>query len=380
MDFELSEEQLMFRRVFRDFVANEIAPLVDEAEEKEEFPVELFPKMGKLGYLSVAYPVEYGGGGMGKLGECIEHEELACVCLGIGSGIAAHSTLAGSILCYHSSEEQRNKYFIPAMKGEKITGFAITEPNAGSDMAAIETKAIRQGEDYLLNGNKIFTSNGPIADFVLVAAYTDKSKVSRWGMSVFIVEKGIPGFTVSRKLKKLGLRSEETGELVFENCRVPAENLVGEEGKGWQYIRTALNGTRLPYAARALGLAEAAYEAALEYAKNRVQFGQPIGKFQAIGFKLARMAMEIEAARWLIYHAAWLYDQGKECVKEVSVAKLFSSEMVLHVVDEAAHIFGGYGFMMEFPIQRYLRDARLCPIGLGSSEIQEMIIARRIGL
>ena len=380
MDFDWTEEQLMFKQAIRDFTEKEIAPLVDEAEEKEEFPVELFPKMGKLGYLAVGYPAEYDGGGMGSIGECILQEEVARVNCGIASALNAQIALGTHIIYDHGTEEQKQKYLIPALKGEKIAAFAMTEPDAGSDLRGIQTTAAKDGDSYVLNGSKIFTSNGPIADFICVLAYTDKEKGTRGGQSVFIVEKGTPGFKVLRTLKKLGIRSEGTGEEVFENCRVPAENLVGEEGRGFQYMFSSLNLTRIPAAARALGTAVAAYEAATDYAKDRQQFGQPVVKFQTINFKLVNVAMEIEAARWMVYHAAWLNDQGQECTKEAAMAKLFTSNVAQHVTAEAMHIFGGYGLMMESPVQRYFRDARYFGIVVGTDEINEMAIAWGIGV
>lgn len=379
MDFEFGEEHKMFREVIRSFAEKEIAPLVEEAEAKEKFPLELFPQMGSLGYLCVRYPAKYGAAEMGKMAECIMVEETARICAGIAAGLMIQSGLGTSLICDHGSEAQKQKYLVPAIKGQKIGAFALTEPNAGSDAAAIETKATKEKNGYLLNGVKTFITNGPIADFASVAAYTDKGKGPRAGVSVFMVEKGPPGFT-ARKLYKLGNRSAETGELTFDNCWIPRENLVGEEGKGFPYLMEGLAGGRISHSARSLGVAQAALEASLKYAKERVQFGQPIGKFQAISFKLARMAMELEAATWLAYHSAWLYDQGKKAMKEAAMAKLFASEMVLNVTSEACQINGGYGYMMDSPVQRYFRDARLYTITEGTSEIQQLVIARELGL
>jgi alkylation response protein AidB-like acyl-CoA dehydrogenase len=380
MDFELGEEQKMFQQAIREFSEREIAPLVEEAEEKERFPKELFPRMGKLGYLCVRYPARYGGAEMGKLTECILVEEVARICSGIAAAIMVHSGLGSSLINDHGSEEQKQKFLAPAIRGEKIGSFGLTEPNAGSDAASIQSRATRDGDSYVLNGNKIYITNGPIADYVLAVAYTDRSKGSREGISVFIVEKGTPGFTVARKLSKLGNRSTETGELVFDNCRVPQENLIGEEGKGFPYVLGTLAAGRISHSFRSLGVAQAAYEASLDYSKERVQFGQPIGKFQSIGFKLAQMALEIEAARWMGYRAAWLYDQGRRCIKEAAMAKLLASEAALHVTAEAMQIHGGVGYMMESPVQRYYRDARLAPITEGTTEIQHLVIGREIGV
>ena len=379
MDFELTEAQKIFREAIKRFAEKEIAPLVDEAEEKEKFPVQLFPMMGDLGYLGIAYSPEYGGSGMGKMGECIAVEEFGRICMGIASGLMIQSGLATSSIYAHGSEAQKQRYLVPAIKGRKIAAFGLTEPNAGSDAAAMETRARKDGKDYVITGNKIFISNGPIADFVVTAAYTDKSKGAGGGVSLFIVDKGAPGFSV-KKMHKFCLRSSETGDLTYDDVRVPEGNLVGEEGHGFRYLMQALAGGRISHAARSLGLTMAAYEASLDYAKNRKQFGQPIGKFQSIAFKLARMALDIEAARWLVYHAAWLYDAGKRCGKEAAMAKLFNSEAAQRVTGEAMQIHGGYAFTTDSPIQRYFRDARLGTTVEGTSEIQQLVISREIGV
>lgn len=378
MDFDFAKEQQMFRDAIRSFAEKEIAPLVSEAEEKEKFPVELFSKMGRLGYLGVRYPVEYGGGGMGEIGNCIALEEIARISFGISVGIG--NTVGSARVIYtHGNEAQKQEYLVPVIKGEKIAAFGLSEPNAGSDAAAIQSTAVREQDKYILNGNKIFITNGTICDFVITAAYTDKTKGPRGGVSLFIVNKDTPGFS-RRKLYKFCARSSETAELTFENCPVPEENLIGEEGRGFPYLMEILGGARISHSARSLGLAQAAYESSLQYAQERVQFGQPIAKFQAIAFKLARIAMEIQAARWLTYNAAWLFDQGRECLKEAVMAKLFASEVSQRVTSEAMQIYGGYALMEESPIQRYFRDARFNTITDGTSEIQQIIIARRIGI
>jgi alkylation response protein AidB-like acyl-CoA dehydrogenase len=379
MDFELSEAHKMLKEAIRNFAEKEIAPLVEEAEAEESFPVKLFPQMGKLGYLCVRYPPEYGGAGLGKIGDCITIEEIARICAGISAGIMVQSGIATSSIFAHGTEEQKQRFLVPAIAGEKIAAFGLTEPNAGSDAAALETRATKNGDGYVLNGTKMFITNGPIADFVTIAAYTDKSKGARGGVSLFILEKGTPGFS-ARRLKKMCFHSSETGELTLDNCPVPKENLIGEEGKGFTYIVEALAGGRISHSARSIGAAQAAFEASLKYAQERVQFGQPIGKFQAISFKLARMAMELEAARWLMYRAAWLYDQGAPCLKEAAMTKLFASEVATRVTGEALQIHGGYGFMADSPVQRFFRDSRLFTITEGTSEIQQLVIAREIGL
>lgn len=380
MDFEFTEEQKMFREAIRNFAEKEIAPLVEEAEENERFPEGLFPRMGALGYLCVRYPAQYGGPGMDKVSECIYVEEVSRICTGIAASLMVQSGIGTSMILDHGTEEQKQKYLVPAIKGQKIGAFGLTEPDAGSDAAAIRTTAVRHGDHYVINGSKMFITNSTIADFVLLAAYTDKSKGPRGGVSVIIVDRGTPGFTVARKLKKVGCRSSDTGELAFDSCQVPASNLVGEEGKGFPYLMQALEAGRISHASRSIGIAQSAYEASLKYAQERVQFGQPIGKFQAIQFKLARMAMEIEAARWLTFHAAWLYDQGRQCRKEAAMCKLYASETAKKTADEAMQIHAGYGYMRESPVQRYFRDAWLSTITEGTSEIQQLVIARQLGL
>jgi hypothetical protein len=379
MDFELSEEHKMFQRAIRDFAQKELAPLVEETEEQEKYPVEAFRKLGALGYLCPRYPIEYGGGGLGKTGDCILVEEVARVSVGIAAGIMVQSGIATSSIDEHGSEHLKQKYLVPAIKGEMIACFGLTEPNAGSDAAAIETTAVRDSDGYILNGTKIFITNSPIGDFVTTAAYTDKSKGARGGVSLFVLQTNTPGFFV-RKLEKWAFRSSETGEITLDNCRVPKENLIGEEGRGFGYLMEALAGGRLSHGARSLGAAEAAFEAALTYAQQRVQFGQPIAKFQDVQFKLARMAMEIEAARWLMYRAAWLYDQRLPCLKEAYMTKLFNSEVAHRVANHALQINSGYGFVIESEIGRIFRDSRLFLITEGTSEVQLMVIARQLGL
>jgi butyryl-CoA dehydrogenase len=379
MDFELSEEHKMFQEAICTFAAKEIAPLVDEAEKTATFPLQLFPQMGKLGYLCVRYPAKYGGAEMGKIGDCISVEEVAYHSVGICAGIMVQSGIGTTAVYTRGNEEQKKKYLVPAIKGDKIAAFGLTEPNAGSDAASIQTTAAKKNGKYVLNGTKIFITNGNICDFVLAAAYTDKSKGARGGVSLFIVEKGTPGFNRA-KLHKFCGRSGETGELTFEDCAVPEENLIGEEGKGFPYVMESLMGGRISHASRSLGLARAAFDAALKYAQERVQFGQPIAKFQTNTFKLARMALDIEAARWLIFHAAWLYDQNKPHTKEAAMAKLFASECSVRVTTEAMQIHGGYGLVEESVVQRYFRDSRMSTITEGTSEIQQLVISREIGL
>lgn len=379
MDFDFREDHLIFARSVRDFAEREIAPLVDEAETKEEFPVELFPKMGELGYLCIMCPEEYGGAGADRVSECILMEELGRVCLGIASGFLTHSSVSTAVILYFGTEEQKRRYLVPAIKGERIAAFGLTEPNAGSDVASLESTAKRAGDGYLLSGSKTLITNATISDFVVVAAYIDKSKGSR-GIAIFVVDKGTPGFAEARKLRKFGMLSADLGELFFEDCRLPRESLVGEEEGGFVKLMQVLNSSRMVVGARAVGVAQAAYEAAVSYARERVQFGRPIGKFQAIAFKLADMLTELEAARLMVYRSAWLYDRGRPCIKEASMAKLLATEMAVHVSSEALQIHGGYGFTTDFPVQRYFRDAKFGTVVEGTSEIQRLIISRQIGL
>jgi len=380
MDFELTEENRIFQEAIRDFAQKEIAPLVDEAEEKNAFPKQLFKKMGEQGFLCPRYPIELGGGGGDKITECIMMEELNKVNAGIAASLMAQSGLCTQPIYRFGSEEQKQRLLIPAIKGEKIGAFGLTEPDAGSDAASIKTRAVRDGDDYIINGTKIFITNGPICDYVLLAAYTDPTKRGE-GINLFVVEKETPGFSVSRKLDKVGNRSIETGELVFEDCRVPAKNMIGEkEGGGFDMITDTLISGRITYGSRCTGTAQAAYDLTAQYAKERVQFGKPIIKFQATRFKLAEMATNIDIMRSYTYRVAWMYDQGKNVRKESSMVKLFTAETLQKILSDSMQIHGGYGYMMEYPIQRYWRDGRLFTITEGTSEIQRLVICRELGL
>ena len=379
MDFELTEEQRLFQDAIRDFAQKEIAPLVDEAEETNVFPQQLFKKMGALGFLCPRYPVELGGGGGDKVMDCIMAEELNKVNAGIAASLMVQGGLSTQPIYRFGSQEQKKKFLLPAIKGEKIAAFALTEPDSGSDAASIKTRALHDGDAYILNGTKIFITNGPICDFATVAAYTDPSKRGE-GINLFIVEKGTPGFIISRKLDKVGNRSIETGELVFDNCRVPVKNMIGEkEGGGFDMITDTLTQGRITYGSRCTGTAQAAYDLTVSYAKERIQFGRPIIKFQATRFKLAEMAMNIDIMRSYTYRVAWMYDQGKNVRKESSMVKLFAAETLQRILSDSMQIHGGYGYMMEYPIQRYWRDGRLFTITEGTSEIQRLVIGRELG-
>jgi len=378
VDFAFNEEQTIFRQAMKEFAEKEIAPIVEEAEAKEEYPVELFKKMGKLGYLCPGYPVEYGGGGMGEIGTCIMVEELAKASSGITSGLMVQSGLATFTIVAHGSEEQKQKYLVPAIQGDKVSAFGLTEADSGSDAAAMKTTAKKDGDYYVINGSKIYITNAPICDFITLAVSTDRSQGTK-GITALIVEKDTPGLTIT-KMRKFGHHSTATGEVFFEDCRVPVENLIGEEGKGYKYMLEALNPSRISHSARSVGLAQAALEASLNYAKERVQFGQPIGKFQAIAFKLARMATEIEAARWLLYRVAWLFDQDADCRKEAPMTKFFSSDVAIRVAEETMRIHAGAGYLAESTIPRFFRDAILYHSTEGTTEIQQMVISRELGL
>lgn len=379
MNFELEEHHKMFRDTFRKFAETEILPLIAEAEEHEKFPRHLFPRMGELGFLGIRYPNQYGGAGADKITDVIQREELSRICQGIASSISAHTHLGIFPIHHLGTEEQKQKYLVPAIKGQKVAAFALTEPNAGSDVKSIETVAVKKGEDYILNGRKVFTTNGNFADFITTAAYTEKKK-GYHGISLFIVEKGTPGLEVIRTIPKECARSSETAEIAFSDCKVPAKNLIGLKEGAWPMVMETLSEGRIGVAGNMVGVAQCAFEFALNYAKQRVQFGQPIGKFQAIAFKLADMATEIKAARLMVYEAAWLCDRVGNPVQEASMCKLYASEAAVRVSREAIQICGGYGLTREFPVCRCLRDALMYCIGEGTSEMQRIIISKQLGL
>ncbi|MEM4408166.1 MAG: acyl-CoA dehydrogenase family protein [Candidatus Caldarchaeum sp.] len=379
IDFEFTEEQKMFRETVRDFAKNEIEPLIEEYERKEEFPKHLFPVLGEMGFLGIVFPEKYGGIGLDKVTECVFAEEMGRVCAGIAMCINAHVDLACLPVWKNGTEEQRERYLVPAIQGKLIGALGLTEPNAGSDVRGIKTQATKKGDRYVINGSKTWITNGCMADFYIIAAYTDKAKKGE-GISLFIVDKGTPGFAVTRKIEKLGHHSADTGELAFDGCEVPEENLLGGQEGGFQAVMDTLIAARITHAIKSVGIATAAFEYALQYSKEREAFGRPISKFQAIGFKLAEMATKIETARLITYKAAWLYDQGKRCVKEASMAKLYAAEVAQWVTSEAVQVLGGYGYAVEYPVERYFRDAKLSSITEGTSEIQHIIIGRELGI
>ncbi|MBU2550760.1 MAG: acyl-CoA dehydrogenase family protein [Proteobacteria bacterium] len=378
MEPYFNEDHYIFQEQFRRFCRTEIAPLVDEAERTQTFPRRLFPLMGRLGYLCIRCSPEFGAAGADKITDVILREELSRVCQGIASSWSAHSHLSTFPINAAGTEAQRRDWLVPAIKGEKVGAFALTEPGAGSDTKALASTASDRGDHFLLNGSKTFITNSPFADFMLVAAVTDRKQGYR-GISLFLVDRNLPGITVN-KLDKEGIRSSDTGEVFFEDVRLPQESLLGGKPGAFHLIMETLSEGRVSVAANMVGLAQAAYEAALNHARERVQFGQPIGRFQAIAHKLADMAANIRAARLMVLSAARLIDQNRSCIFEASSCKLLASETAVRVAREAVQIHGGYGLMTEFPVMRYLRDALVYTIGEGTSEIQRNIIAKQIGL
>ncbi len=378
MEVELTEEQQMIQATIRRFAQEEIAPLVEEAEETGKFPIALFPKMGEMGLLCIRYPIEMGGGGADKVSECILSEELNRVCAGIAAGLMVQGGLATNPIYKFGSDELKERFLLPAIKGEKIGAFALTEPDVASDAASIKTKAIQDGDHYIIRGTKTFITNGPICDYAVVAATVNPERKAA-GVSLFVVEKGTPGFEVARKLEKVGNKSAETGELLFEDCRVPASNLIGAtEGVGFEQIRDTLISGRITYGGRCTGVAVAAYDASLKYSRERIQFGRPIVQFQVTRFKLAEMAMKIDIMRAYTHRVARLYDAGARVSKESSMVKLYCSETLEEILGQAMQLHGGYGYMMEYPVQRYWRDGKLFTITEGTSEIHHLVIAREL--
>jgi alkylation response protein AidB-like acyl-CoA dehydrogenase len=378
VDFSFTDEQQQLRRSVRGFAETEIAPHVMEWDEASQFPSQLIPALGEMGFLGVIYPEQYGGAGLGYIEYATVIEELARVDGSVGLIVAAHNSLCTNHIYKFGNEEQRQKYVVPLAQGKKLGCWSLTEPGAGSDAGGTRTVAVQKQGGWVLNGAKTFTTNGHYADVCVAMAVTDKTKGSK-GISAFILEKGNPGFRPGKKENKLGMRASDTSEVVFSDCFVPEANLLGQEGHGFVNSLQVLDGGRISIAALALGMAQGAYEAAVKYAKQRKQFGKTISEFQAIQFKLADMATEIEAARLLVYHAAWLADQNSpRFTKESSMAKLYASEVGVRVANEAVQIFGGYGYIKDYPVEKYYRDAKLCTIGEGTSEIQRLVIARQI--
>ncbi|MCU1266644.1 MAG: Acyl-CoA dehydrogenase [Acidobacteria bacterium] len=377
MEFELSEEQKQIKFSVREFAEAEIAPHVMEWDEAQHFPIELKPKLAELGLMGVLFPEQYGGAGMGYVEYATIIEELSRVDGSVGISVAAHNSLCSNHVYQFGSEAQREKYLAPLARGEHLGAWGLTEPSAGSDASGTRTTAVRQNDGWLINGSKNFITHAIHADTCIAFASNDRSKHSK-GITAFIFEKGMKGFSPSKKENKLGLRASETASVVFEDCFVPDENRLGAEGQGFVNAMEVLDGGRVSIAALAVGIAQGAFESALRYSGERQQFGKPIREFQAIQFKLADMATQIDAARLLMYRAAWMKDQGKRTTKESSMAKLFASEVSVRVCEEAIQIHGGYGYTKDYPAEKYWRDSKLCTIGEGTSEIQRIIIAREL--
>ncbi len=377
MDLKFTEEQEMIRKMVRDFAQKEVAPIAAEIDDKGIVPFENIKKMGQLGLLGLTVPEKYDGGGADAISYVIAIEELAKACASTAIVMAVQNSLVCAGLEKFGTEEQKEKYLRPLARGEKIGAFALTEPGAGCDSAAQLTTAVRSGDGYVINGTKHFITNGSFADIVILFAMTDKAQKHR-GISGFIVEKGTPGFTVGKEEHKMGIRGSNTCELVFTEVHVPATARGGEEGQGFKIAMTVLDAGRIGVAAQAVGIAQAAYEAAVKYSKERVQFGQPISQFQAIQWMLADMATRIEAARLLTYNAALAKMSGQPYSKEASMAKLFASETAVWVADRAVQIHGGYGYMKEYSVERNYRDAKITEIYEGTSEVQRMVIARAV--
>ncbi|MGE5422591.1 MAG: acyl-CoA dehydrogenase family protein [Ignavibacteriales bacterium] len=377
MDFNFSDEQLAAQKAAREFAAKEIAPIAREMDEKGEFNWDLWKKCAEVGFTGMYFPQEYGGAGMDLISCALIAEEISKVCASTALTLGAHHFLCGIPILMAGSEEQKQKYLPSLARGETIGGLGLTEPNAGTDAAGLQTRAEKRGDAYYLNGAKMFITNAPVGDVFFVLARTSKDGGHR-GISAFIVEKDFPGLTRPKALKKMGHCASPTGELVFEDCRVPEENLVGPEGKGFGIAMQTLSYGRTLIPIMSLGLAEASLEESLKYARERKQFGLPIGTFQLIQAKLADMKVGIEAARMLILNALWKKEQGLDVTLEASMAKLFTSEMATRAALEAVQIHGGYGLMKEYPVERYLRNAKLGEIGEGTSELQRLIIANKI--
>lgn len=377
MLFKLTEDQEMVQKLARDFAEKRLTPTVAERDHKEEFSRELANEMGELGLTGICFPEEYGGSGGDVMSYILAVEELSKGDDGIGITLSATVSLCAWPIYAYGTEEQKQKYLVPLAEGEKLGAFGLTEPNAGTDAAGQQTVAVLDGEDYILNGSKIFITNGGEAEIYVVFAMTDKSKGMK-GISAFIVEKEMPGFSFGKKEHKMGIHTSLTNELVFQDVRVPKENLLGKIGEGFKIAMSTLDGGRIGVAAQALGIAQAALDHAIKYSKERVQFGQPIAKNQAIAFMMADMATKIDAARLLIYRAAYLKDQGLPYSKEAAMAKLYASDIAMEVTTDAVQIFGGYGYSREYPVERLMRNAKITQIYEGTNQVQRMVISGAI--
>ena len=377
MDFELTPEQALARRTAREFAEGEIAPVIARFDEAEEFPTELIAKLGPLGFLGALFPAEYGGAGLDYVAYALVVEELSRIDGSIGITMWAHNSLCTNHIYSFGTEAQRQLYVPPLARGEVLGAWGLTEPGSGSDAAAMRTRAVERDDAFVLDGTKAFITNGSVAGTAVVMAKTDPAASGR-GVSAFILERGTPGFRAGQRYKKLGFHASDTAELVFEAVRVPKENLLGERNRAFQDTKKVLEGGRIAMAAMSVGIAQGALDLAVRYARERQAFGQPIGQFQAIRAMLADLATEIEAARLLTLRAAYGKDQGRPVMREASMAKVFASEVAVRCATKAVQVHGGYGYTREFPVERFYRDAKLCEIGEGTSEVQRMVIARSL--
>ncbi len=377
LSFELSEEQQLIRDSIKDFVERHVKPDVKERDASKEFPHDLVKKLADQGFMGMVHPEKYGGGGVGHVSFCLAIEEIARWDASLALTVASHTSLASGHIALAANDSQKEKYLTPLAKGEKLGAWCLTEPGSGSDASGMKTTAIKKGDKYILNGTKIFITQGSVGDIYVVLAKTDPDKGTK-GISAFIVEGNWDGVESGGKMEKLGMNSSDTTEVIFEDVEVPEENLLGELGRGFVDTMKVLDGGRIGIGALSVGIARGALEESLKYSGERKQFGSSIGDFQAIETKMANMATEIDAARMLVHRAAWLKDKGKPFTKEVSMAKLFASELAVRAADEAVQIHGGYGYIKEYHVERFLRDAKLMTIGEGTSEVQRMIIGREL--
>jgi alkylation response protein AidB-like acyl-CoA dehydrogenase len=373
----LNEDQEIIRTTIREFAENKIKPIVMEIDEKQEFPMKLIQELGELGFMGILVPEQYGGAGFGYVEYSIIVEELARIDPSVSLSVAAHNGLCTNHINLFANEELKKKYLPDLASARKIGAWGLTEPGSGTDAAALTTTAVRDGHEFILNGSKNFITHGGVGEIAVILAITDKEKAKK-GISAFIVEKGTPGFSTGKKENKLGMRASETTQLHFENCRIPASNLIGNEGEGFVQAMQILEGGRISIAALSVGLAQGCLENSLAYSKERKQFNRPIFDFQGIQFKLSEMATELEAARLMTYKAATMKDDGKPINKEASIAKLYASEIATKATNEAVQIFGGYGFTKDYPVEKFYRDVKLLTIGEGTSEVHKMIIARNM--
>jgi len=379
MDFRLTDEQLMIRNAVRELALNEIEPIAKEIDQECRHPFETVKTLGEMGIMGMFVPEEYGGSGADTISYAIAVEEISRVCGSTGIIVSVNNSLACFPLLHFGTEEQKKRYLIPLASGKKLGAFGLTEPGAGTDAGAQRTVAEKDGDHYIINGSKIFITNGPVADTLIIFAMTDRAKGMR-GISAFIIEKEMPGFSIGTIEDKLGIRGSLQGELVFQDLRVPQENMLGQEGRGFGIAMQTLDCGRVGVAAQALGIAQGALDHSIQYAKERVQFGRPIGKFQAISFMLADMETRVQATRYLVYSAAFAKDNNKNYSKEAAMAKLYAAETAMKVTTKAIQIHGGYGYTKDYPVERYFRDAKITAIYEGTSEVQRMVISRALGL